>query len=52
MEEIVIPALDKAAAAGLNVKECKHITTEHKLKMIECRLTNIEHLLRKCNSTK
>lgn len=41
--------LDKAAAAGLNVKECKHITTEHKLKMIECRLTNIEHLLRKCN---
>lgn len=41
--------LDKAAADGLNVKECKHITTEHKLKMIECRLTNIERLLRKCN---
>ena len=41
--------LDKAAAAGLNVKECKRVTTEHKLKMIECRLTNIECLLRKCN---
>ena len=41
--------LDKAAAAGLNVKECKRVTTEHKLKMIECRLTNIERLLRKCN---
>lgn len=41
--------LDKAAADGLNVKECKHITTEYKLKMIECRLTNIERLLRKHN---
>lgn len=41
--------LDKAAAYGLNVKECKRVTTEHKLKMIECRLTNIERLLRKCN---
>lgn len=41
--------LDKVAADGLNVKECKHITTEHKLKMIECRLTNIERLLRKYN---
>lgn len=41
--------LDKAAADGLNVKECKHITTEHKLKMIECRLTNIERLLHKRN---
>ena len=41
--------LNKAAAAGLNVKECKRVTTEHRLKMIECRLTNIEHLLRKCN---
>lgn len=41
--------LDKVAAAGLNVKECKRVTTEHKLKMIECRLTNIERLLRKCN---
>lgn len=38
--------LDKAAAAGLNVKECKRVTTEHKLKIIECRLTNIERLLR------
>ena len=38
--------LNKAAADGLNVKECKHITTEHKLKIIERRLTNIEHLLR------
>ena len=38
--------LNKAAADGLNVKECKHITTEHKLKMIEHRLTNIERLLR------
>lgn len=37
--------LNKAAADGLNVKECKHITTEYKLKMIECRLTNIERLL-------
>lgn len=37
--------LDKAAADGLNVKECKHIATEHKLKMIEHRLTNIERLL-------
>ena len=41
--------LDKAAAAGLNVKECKHIATEYKLKMIECKLTKIERLLRKCN---
>lgn len=41
--------LDKAAAVGLNVKECKRVTTEHKLKMIECRLTNIERLLRKHN---
>ena len=41
--------LYKAAAAGLNVKECKHITTEHKLKMIERRLTNIECLLRNRN---
>ena len=37
--------LNKAAEDGLNVKECKHITTEYKLKMIECRLTNIERLL-------
>ena len=42
--------LNKAAADGLNVKECKHITTEHKLKIIERRLTNIEHLL--CNRNK
>ena len=42
--------LNKAAAYGLNVKECKHITTEHKLKIIEHRLTNIEHLL--CNRNK
>lgn len=42
--------LNKAAAYGLNVKECKHITTEHKLKIIEYRLTNIEHLL--CNRNK
>ena len=41
--------LDKAAAAGLNVKECKRVTTEHKLKIIECRLTNIERLLRNRN---
>ena len=41
--------LNKAAADGLNVKECKHITTEHKLKIIEHRLTNIEHLLRNRN---
>lgn len=41
--------LNKAAADGLNVKECKHITTEHKLKMIEHRLTNIECLLRNRN---
>ena len=41
--------LNKAAADGLNVKECKHITTEHKLKIIERRLTNIEHLLRNRN---
>lgn len=41
--------LDKAAADGLNVKECKSITTEYKLRMIECRLTNIERLLRKHN---
>ena len=41
--------LDKAAADGLNIKECKHITTEYKLKMIERRLTSIECLLRKCN---
>ena len=41
--------LDKAAADGLNVKECKHITTEYKLKIIEHRLTNIEHLLRNRN---
>ena len=41
--------LNKAAADGLNVKECKHITTEYKLKMIECRLTNIERLLRNRN---
>ena len=41
--------LNKAAEDGLNVKECKHITTEHKLKIIEYRLTNIEHLLRNRN---
>ena len=41
--------LNKAAADGLNVKECKHITTEHKLKIIERRLTNIEHLIRNRN---
>ena len=41
--------LNKAAADGLNVKECKHITTEHKLKIIEHRLANIEHLLRNRN---
>lgn len=41
--------LNKAAADGLNVKECKHITTEHKLKIIEHRLTNIERLLRNRN---
>ena len=41
--------LKKAAEDGLNVKECKHITTEHRLKMIECRLTNIEHILRNRN---
>ena len=41
--------LNKAAADGLNIKECKCITTEHKLKMIECRLTNIERLLRNRN---
>ena len=41
--------LNKAAADGLNIKECKCITTEHKLKMIERRLTNIERLLRICN---
>ena len=41
--------LNKAAEDGLNVKECKHITTEYKLKMIECRLTNIERLLRNRN---
>ena len=41
--------LNKAAADGLNIKECKCITTEHKLKMIERRLTNIECLLRKRN---
>ena len=41
--------LNKAAADGLNVKECKHIATEHKLKIIEYRLTNIEHLLRNRN---
>ena len=41
--------LNKAAADGLNIKECKCITTEHKLKMIEHRLTNIERLLRKRN---
>ena len=41
--------LNKAAADGLNVKECKHITTEHKLKIIEHRLTNIEHLIRNRN---
>ena len=41
--------LNKAAADGLNVKECKHITTEHKLKIIEHRLTNVEHLLRNRN---
>ena len=41
--------LDKAAAAGLNVKECKRVTTEHKLKIIEYRLTNIERLLRNRN---
>ena len=41
--------LNKAAEDGLNVKECKHITTEYKLKMIECRLTSIEHLLRNRN---
>ena len=37
--------LNKAAADGLNIKECKCITTEYKLKMIERRLTNIERLL-------
>ena len=42
--------LDKAAAAGLNVKECKHVTTEYKLKMIERRLMNIECLIRKRNA--
>ena len=41
--------LNKAAADGLNVKECKHMTTEHKLKIIEHRLTNVEHLLRNRN---
>ena len=41
--------LDKAAADGLNIKECKCITTEYKLKMIERRLTNIERLLRNRN---
>ena len=41
--------LNKAAADGLNIKECKRITTEHKLKMIERRLTNIERLLRNRN---
>lgn len=41
--------LNKAAEDGLNIKECKCITTEHKLKMIERRLTNIERLLRKRN---
>ena len=41
--------LNKAAADGLNVKECKHMATERKLKIIERRLTNIEHLLRNRN---
>lgn len=41
--------LNKAAADGLNIKECKCITTEHKLKIIERRLTNIERLLRNRN---
>lgn len=41
--------LNKAAEDGLNIKECKCITTEHKLKMIERRLTNIERLLRNRN---
>ena len=41
--------LNKAAAYGLNIKECKCITTEYKLKMIEHRLTNIERLLRNRN---
>ena len=41
--------LNKAAADGLNIKECKCITTEYKLKMIERRLTNIERLLRNRN---
>ena len=41
--------LNKAAADGLNIKECKCITTERKLKMIERRLTNIERLLRNRN---
>ena len=42
--------LYKAAADGLNVKECKYITAKHKLKMIERRLTNIERLLRNRNN--
>ena len=41
--------LNKAAEDGLNIKECKHITTECKLKILEHRLTNIERLLRKRN---
>lgn len=41
--------LNKAAADGLNVKECRHITTERKLKIIEHRLTSIECLLRNRN---
>ena len=41
--------LYKAASDGLNIKECKHVTTEHKLKTIEHRLTNIERLLRNRN---
>lgn len=42
--------LDKAAEDGLNIKECKHIATEHKLKMIDRRLMNIECLIRKRNA--
>ena len=41
--------LNKAAEDGLNIKECKHITTECKLKILEHRLTNIERLLRNRN---
>ena len=41
--------LNKAAEDGLNIKECKCITTEYKLKMMEHRLTNIERLLRNRN---